>query len=446
MTLLVSGAATLVALMNYTAPMTVLPAVATDLGAGLGGQTWILNGIALGLAALLLTVGSLADNLGRRRIFVLGSAVLAVASVLCAVASTTWVFVLGRGLQGAASAALIAAGLGLVAHAYPDAAARVRATAIWGAMLGLGIALGPIASSVFLAAGGWRFFYLALAVVSVAVGGGAIGWVRESRAATARRVDLPGMVAFSVAVAAVVTALTLGRDGWLRPVVLGLLAVGVVALVGFLVLERRRRAPMLDLALFRGRGFVAATAGAFANGLAVIGLMSYFPTLLQRAWHLAPVPTAWLLAIWSGSSFLAALQARRLGDRIPPGHRFVLGLVLAAAGDLVLVGAIDAASWTRVVVGLLVSGIGSGILNATLAGQAVATVPAASSSMGSGANNTARYVGSSVGVALVVALSSTTGHDLGAGANLVLVAAAVTTLLAAGILYLLTKTGREVSR
>ncbi len=143
-TLALTSAATAVALMTYTAPIVTLPATAAALHTPLSAQAWLLNGTPLGLAALLLVAGSLADDYGRRRIFVWGTLALGITTALSALATDTWLFTLTRIAQGAASAALLASSLGLIVHAFPTAAGRLKATGVWGAFVTGGIAVGPL--------------------------------------------------------------------------------------------------------------------------------------------------------------------------------------------------------------------------------------------------------------------------------------------------------------
>ncbi|TXS26286.1 MFS transporter, partial [Streptomyces sp. adm13(2018)] len=205
------------------------------------------------------------------------------------------------------------------------------------------------------------------------------------------------------------TALTLGRDGWLHPRV-GLLLLAAVALTGLFVrVEHRSRAPMVDLALLRRPAFLASTLGALFTGLAVIGLFSVVPALLQGGAGMSPLGAAWLFVLWSGTAFVVALQTRRLAGRVPAPYQLALGFALSAAGVLALLGGLEgpAGSWPRLLPGLLVAGAGSGLLNAALPRLAVDSVPPERAAMGSGANNTARYIGSSAGVALMLALATT---------------------------------------
>jgi MFS family permease len=406
-TLAVVCAATLLVLMNYTAPMTTLPDISGDLGTGATGQTWVLNGIALGLAALLLVAGSLADDYGRKRVFVVGAGVLAVASVTCAVATGTLVFVVARVVQGAASAALLAAGLGLIGHAFPTGAERVRATGVWGAMIGLGIALGPVLTGLAAETGSWRIGYWLFAAAAAVVVVLAGLRLPESRAARTRRLDIGGVATLGLGLAALLGAVTEGRAGWTRPQVTLLFAAAAVLIAAFVAVEWRVAQPMLDLALFRRPLFLTSTGGALVTGLTIIGPMSYLPTVLQHTLKQSPLTSAGVFSIWSGASFVTALQARRL--RMRGDRQLALGLALAAAGNAALLGLATPRPWPQTAIGLLVAGLGSGLINAALARLAVESVPADRVSMGSGANNTARYIGSSLGVAIIVAITGAAG-------------------------------------
>ncbi|MFE0775511.1 MFS transporter [Streptomyces sp. NPDC058861] len=512
-TLAVTAAATTVALMNYTAPMPTLPAVAATLGTSPSAHAWLLNGTPLGLAAFLLVAGGLADAYGRRRVFLLGTLALGLTTALGALADSTPAFTAARIAQGAASSAVLAGSLGLLAQAYPAGRDRIRATGAWGASMSGGIALGPLLAGA-LGLADWRLAYGALgagALVTAAAGarwlpgattvrngtgispgratvrngtgippgpatalngtgippgpatalngtgtpprratirsgtgtppgtttastetGAPPGRATAPNGTAAPRPDVAGALVLGLALAALLTAFTLGRDGWLRLPV-GLLLLTSAALTAlFAVVEARRKDPMIDLALLRRPAFLTSTLGALFTGLAVIGLFSVVPTLLQAGTGMSPLDTAWLFLLWSGTAFVAALQTRRLAARLSAAHQLTLGFALSAAGVLTFLGALEghADAW-RLLPGLLVAGAGSGLLNAALPRLAVDSVPPERAAMGSGANNTARYIGSSAGVALTLALA-TAGPDaaLAASAALALTGAALTLVLA----------------
>ncbi|MFD7137553.1 MFS transporter [Streptomyces sp. NPDC059894] len=406
LTLALTSAATAVALMTYTAPMVTLPETAADLHTPLSAQAWLLNGTPLGLAALLLVAGSLADDHGRRRIFVTGTVVLGLTTVLAGFATSTWLFTLARIAQGAASAALLASSLGLIVHAFPTPRGRMHATGVWGAFVSGGIAVGPVLSGAMPS---WRLSYGVLGAAALIVTVLGVRGLAESRSPRAGRPDLAGAAAFGAALIALVAALTLGRGGWLRTPVVLLLAAAVLLTAVFALVERRAATPMIDLTLLRRPLFLASSVGGLFTGLAVIGLFSFLPTLIQQAMGMSPMGTAWLFLLWSGLSFVVALLARHLGGRVSHRHRLALGFVLHAAGVLAMLGAVGAGSWPRLLPGLVVAGMGSGLLNAALPLLAVESVPMTRAAMGSGAQQTFRYIGSCAGVALTIALTASAG-------------------------------------
>ncbi|GGR78314.1 MFS transporter [Streptomyces aureoverticillatus] len=433
-TLAVTGAATALTLMTYSAPMVTLADTATALGTPLSAQAWLLNGAPLGLAALLLVAGSLADDYGRRRIFLTGVAALGVTTALAALANSTLVFTLTRVAQGMASAAILASSLGLLAHAFPAGPGRIRAMGVWGACVSGGIAAASPFAGGLTTLANWRLPYAVLGALALVVAALAPRALTESRAPREGRPDLAGALTFGLALVALLAALTLGRDGWLRAPVGALLLLAVLLTGAFAYVEHRSATPMLDLGLLRRPPFLAATAGGLFTGFSVIGLFSYLPTILQQADGMSAMGAAWLFAFWSGTSLVVALQARRLAGRISARHQLAVGFVLHAVALLTMLGAVAADSWTRLLPGLLISGVGSGLLNAALPLLAVESVPADRAAMGSGANNTARYIGSAAGVALMIAVATASGSapgDLAHGADLALVVAAGLAVLAA---------------
>jgi MFS family permease len=425
-TLTVAGLGTMLTLVAFTAPLAILNATATSLGADTAGRIWILSSMSVGLGAVLLSTGTIADDYGRRRTFVAGMLVLALASFLAALAPQTSMFVFARVLQGVGGAAVIASSLGLIAHAFAPGPARAAASGVWGAAVGAGIAVGPLVAAGFDRLADWRDTYWLLGAAVLAVAVAARVLVGESRSDRPRGLDLPGVVTLGVGISALLAALVEGRLGWTRPTVLVLAVLAVLALALFVLVQARVAAPMLEPSLWRQPAFAVATGAAFATGAGVLGLMPYLAGFLEAALRIPATTGAVLFLAWSGTSVLSALLARRIPARVSGRVQLAIGLLGVAAGQLALGGVAADSTWVRFVPGLLVAGVASGILNAALGREAVASVPAGRSGMGSGANNTARYVGSAIGVTVVAVIVAGAPGGAIAGWNLaVLVTAAI---------------------
>jgi MFS family permease len=408
----VAAAGTLLVLAVFSAVVTTVGDSLRSLHGDVSSQTWTLSGMSLGLAAALLTVGALADAFGRRRVLVIASAMLAITSALGAVAPSMSVLIAARVLQGAAGAGVLAASLGAIGHAFPSGHRRALATSVWGSAVGAGIAIGPLAAGALAAGLGWRSSFWLEAIAAAALVPAAAS-IEESRAATRRALDLSGGAALAVAMAGLTAGLIEGRQSWSAPGALIPLAAGAIFLAAFVAIELRKRDPVIELARFKNRLFVASLVGALFTGLAVIGLMSFTPLLLQRGLHVSVLGSAAVLAAWSGTSVAVALATRSLLGRRGAAQVVVLGFTVSAAGEFALAGLGIGSSWTRLLPGLVILGIGSGLVNASLGRLALESVPRDRAGMGSGANNTARYLGGAAGVALVVALA--TGGGAGAG-------------------------------
>lgn len=394
-----TGATTLV-LAAFVTPLGTGVRTALELGASPGAQAWLLSAMSVGLAAALLTAGVLADDLGRRRVFVGGTVLLGVGAAVAGLSTGVGAFVVGRLLQGVGGAAVLTGSLGVVGQVFPPGPARARAAAVWGAGVGAGTGLGGVVTVLLDHGTQWRVTYLVTAVVAAVLGVLAAQVLPGSMPGPRRRPDVAGALLLAGGLTALLAGLVQSRGGWGGSTAV-LLVAGVVLLVGFVVLELRVAAPMLDLVLFRAPGFVAATVGALLVGGAVVGLASYLPTVVQRGMGRTLLVATLLVLVWSAVSTLTAVAVRWLpavdGRLLLAGALVVSGLGLAG---LAVVG--PTSNPAVLLPGLLVFGIGYGGANAALGREAVAHVPAERAGMGSGANNTARYVGAALGVTVVV--------------------------------------------
>nr|WP_310971843.1 MFS transporter [Amycolatopsis sp. 505] len=403
-TLALTCLATALAMVMFTMPMSTLVELASTLDANVTERTWILAAASVGLGAGLLVSGALADRVGRRTVFTTGAAVQALFLFLGASWPSPILFTVARVGQGLGAAALIATSLGLIAQVTAQAGhRRTRATGIWGASLGCGILIGPLLTALLGPATGWRVPYVVVAVLSLAL----IAFARVLPAnpphssAFHGRIDYLAAACLVLGPSLLLAGLTLGRGGWTRPAVLVLLAAGLLVLAVFAIHERRTASPLVDIRLFANPRFVIVTVVAFATGLGIIAVTSYTPIFVGQGMHGSALAGAVPILVWSGVSVIVAVLARHLRRWISADAQLAIGLVVTGAGLATLGPLHDGDTVVRLLPGFAIAGLGTGLLNAALGGQAVATVPAHHAGMGSGTNNTARYLGSGLGVAIV---------------------------------------------
>jgi MFS family permease len=408
-TLGVAMAGTFLALTAYTAPLASLPAIAADLGAGPSASSWIVASMSVGFAVALVPAGALGDDVGRRRVFTGGSALLALSSALAALAPGARVLVAARVLEGLGAAAVLACGLALIGAAYPPGPGRAGATAWWGGSFGAGVAVGPLLMALIQLGAGWRVTYAVLAVLALGLTVAAPALLGESTLGRRRGVDPVGALLLAAGLGCLLTGLTEGRQGWGRPSVVLPLVAGAALLAALPAHQLRARAPMIDLRAFRSPRLRSATVGAFATGTGVIAITSYTPTLLQRGLGRGVLLSAVLLLAWSATSAVAAVGVRLLPERWGGTARIAGGLVVIGAGLAALSGLQLGSPAGRLVAGLVVAGLGTGVVTATLGREAVASVPPEQAGTGSGINNTSRYVGAALGVTVVAALAGGSG-------------------------------------
>ena len=416
--LLLVALGTALVLVTYVTPMATVPVTAADLGAGSGARAWILSSMSVGLAAGLLVSGAVGDATGRRRTYVTGLVLLGLGSLVCAVSPDSAVFVGARVLEGVGGAAILACGLAILAHSFPAPAARAHATGIWGASVGLGITSGALLAAGLDVGTGWRETYAVVGVLALALVLPSVRLIGESAAARPRRLDLPGALTLAGGLTLLVSGLTEARSGF-SPTAGALLAAAALLLLAFVVVERRVAAPMVDLHLFASPGFLAATLGALVVGLGIIGMSSNVPFLVQVGLGSTLWAGTGLVLGWSATSVLTSLLVRRVRIPLSGPHLIASALVVVGVGQLLALGlAPDSSPW-RLLPSLVVSGLATGVLNAVLGREAVAHVPPDRAAMGSGTNNTARYLGAACGItvfSVVLAHAGGGGGDGGAAA------------------------------
>jgi len=466
---------TFMLLLDVTIGVVALPDMARALHASLSDLQWVIDGYALTLAALLLGVGAAADILGRRRVHVAGVVLFAVASLLCGFATGPGMLVAARGLQGVGAAAMFATTLPLLGSVY-HGRQRSAALGVWGAVSGSAAAVGPVLGGLLTEGPGWRWIFFVNLPVSVASVWLTLKVVPESRGARGRRIDWAGTAAFACFAGATTYGMVrAGSDGWTSAVTTGSFALAALSLLAFVIVERRVAHPLLDLSLLRKPAFVGVMAGAFAFTGTAFGVIPYLSIWMQTVLGMSPVHGGLTLLPLTGASVVVAILAGKLLHGVPARLTIGGGLLLIGSGGFCQA-VLDAdTSWTALVPGMVLVGIGTGLVSPAIAGAALAAVPPERAGMAGGAVNTVRQLGYALSVAafgtvLTSRMQDTLSHDAahtlaggGAGAlrgalaehtlraafasglNTASVAAGVTGMVAGALVLVLVRAPRAVA-
>ncbi|EFL19469.1 MFS transporter [Streptomyces sp. C] len=370
-----------------------LPAVGAELRAGMRGLQWVVDSYTLVFAALLLSSGALADRIGASRAYAAGVVVFTLASAACGLAPGLPALLAARTVQGAAAAVMLPASLALVREAYGDPARRARAVSLWAAGGTVAVALGPVAGGALTTAWSWRgIFFLNLPLGLVAL------TLLMRVACSARRpapLDLPGQLTAVVALAALTfAAIEGGFEAWVA------LGLAVVSFAAFLVIESRRKHPMVPLGLFRSTTVAVAVSAGAANTVAFYGMVFVFSLFFQQVLGLSALgaglmflPMTGLLA---GVNVLSAKVAARHGARLP----IVVGQVVAVAGLLGLL-TVDAGTPRAAQALLLVPmALGCGFALPPLIAAMLEAVPAERAGTAAGLLNAIRQTAGALAVAV----------------------------------------------
>lgn len=398
---------TLVVNANTSAVSILLPAISADTGMSVTDLQWAVTGYSLVGAAVIITSGSLGDVFGRKRIFQLGLLLFVASCVLIALATTGGLVIAGRMIQGAAGATILACGLSLLSVANRGQA-QLRAVSLWGAAAAIGAAAGPLLGGLLVGITGWQGLFWVDAVVGVVCIVITAVTVSESRDPNRpRSIDFAGTILVALTLAPIILAMSKGAEwGWTSLATLGSLALGVLAGIAFVAVERRVKVPLLDLALLRNRVLVGSTV-AILIGAGTINALMYLLSLyfqdpasldfdsLQAG--LATLPATVGLVIVAP---LVPRLAAKFGGRQVVGA----GFALTAVGFAVI--GFTQTSWTYAifVLPLIAVAVGMGLSNGPASSAATAAVPAHQVGEASGVSNMARYVGAAVATALAAAI------------------------------------------
>ncbi len=399
-TLAVVVIATFMLLLDITVVNTALPKLQESLGASFGDLQWVIDGYSLALATVVLTAGSLADRFGRKRAFLVGLLIFSAASLACALAPSAGFLIGARAVQGIGGAVMFALSLALVAQEFPSGAERGTAMAIYGATIGVAVAVGPLVGGALTQTLGWEsVFYLN---VPIGAGAFAIAWakVAESRDPHAARPDWPGVSTFSAALFMLVFALLRGNSaGWGSFTIVALLAGAAALLVAFVGIERRSAHPMLPLELFSNRAFTGVQLAAFAISASLFALFLYITLYLQQYLGNSPLGAGERYLPLTVVTFVVAGASGAWVSRVAARAQLGIGLALCGLGLIVMSTLTASDGWTALLPGFVLAGAGAGVVNTVVADVALSVVPKERSGMAAGINDTFRQVGVAVGIA-----------------------------------------------
>ena len=392
-------------MLDNTAVNVALPSIQRDLGARLSELEWIVAGYALTFAALLLVGGKLADMFGRRLVFVVGLGIFTASSLACALAPNPQFLIGARIVQGIGAALMSPATLSIISATFPPRE-RGQAIGIWAGVAALALSIGPFVGGVLTEHVGWSSIFFVNVPIGVVAIVASLLLIEESKdTSEGQRLDLPGLLSSALGLFALTYGLIeVNNYGWTSGRILGALAVAVVALASFVVLERRQRRPMLELALFRNATFTGANLVVLLVALSQFGVLFFVSLYMQNVLGYSPVR--------AGAAFLPmtllivaiAPLAGRLSDRI--GSRWLVtgGMTLVALQLFYFSRLGVHESYTTLVPAMLIGGVGMASVMSPSNAAALGGVPVDRAGVGSAVVNTSRQVGGSIGIALMGAI------------------------------------------
>ncbi|MEU1984997.1 MFS transporter [Nocardia sp. NPDC019395] len=395
-----------VTFLDTTVVSVALGDIRSDLKTDVTSLQWVVNGYTLVFACLMLAGGSLGDRWGRKRVMIAGLVIFCAGSVVSALAASVPALIAGRMIMGVGAAASEPGTLSVLRHIFPEEKARAKALGVWAASSGLALAAGPVLGGVLVHAYGWRsIFWFNLVIGAVALVA-ALWSVPESADPRDEPIDWSGALLGAGFLGAVIYAATSGEEvGYAAPSVIALFVVGGIALIGFVAVERRARAPILDFRYLRLPTVRSALVVAFAVYFGIFSIFFFTALYLQVMHSYSGARTATVFAPMAATiiigSLLAGYWVARHGARIP----MIAGCAVGAGGILLTRLALEGPIQDLpLACAMAVAGAGFGIAVVPLTSAVMSGVPSEHSGMAGAVTNTMRQVGAAFGVAVLGAL------------------------------------------
>jgi EmrB/QacA subfamily drug resistance transporter len=398
--------------LDTTIVNVALPSIQHDLHAPVSGLQWTIDAYTLVLASFLMLSGSTADRVGRRRTFQTGLAIFTLGSLLCSLAPGLGWLVVFRMMQAIGGSMLNPVAMSIITNTFTKPAERARAIGVWGGVVGISIALGPLVGGALVESVGWRGIFW----VNIPIGLAALVltamFVPESKAPHARRVDPVGQLLVIVTLASVTYAIIEGPTaGWTSVKIIGFFVLAVAAAIGLMTYEPRRNEPLIDLRFFRSAPFSGATVIAVSAFAALGGFLFLNTLYLQEVRGYSPFHAGlYTLPMAAMTIIFAPLSGRIVGARGPRLPLIVAGTAITASG-IMLTGLTVTTPTSWLIITYLVFGLGFGVVNAPITNTAVSGMPRSQAGVAAAVASTSRQVGSSLGVAVMgsAVISAMTG-------------------------------------
>jgi MFS transporter, DHA2 family, methylenomycin A resistance protein len=405
-TLVVVSGGLFLAVVSTTVVSVALPAIGQGLHANATDLEWVVDAYVLVYATLQVTGGALGDRFGRKGLFLIGTVLFGLGSLLTGLAPSVALLLVGRVLQGIGPALLVPGSLTIIRATFEDEKKRAMAIGLWSMSSGLAMALGPVLGGILVQAAGWRWVFLFnVPLAAILVAAAAVLVPKMARSEVHTRFDVLGAILSAVGIALLVFAVIDGQAaGWTSPLVLAGFVAGIVVLVGFVLWERRRDEPLIDVTLFARGAFTAANTAAFVVFFSFIGIIVYLSGYFQQVQGHSSVVAGLDIAIMGVALAVSSAWTGRLVDRMGERLPMIVGLLIAGGATLGLLtlGAgtgIGAIWWLFALLG-----IGNGLCGTVTTTIAMSAVDAKRAGMASAILNALRQVGQVFGVAVLGAI------------------------------------------
>jgi EmrB/QacA subfamily drug resistance transporter len=392
--------------LDNTIVNVALPSIRSSLHASFSGLQWTIDAYTLVLASLLMLAGSTADRVGRRRVFQIGLVVFSLGSLLCALAPSLQMLVAARVIQAIGGSMLNPVAMSIIRNVFNDPRERAQAIGVWGGVVGISMALGPVVGGALVDSVGWRSVFL----VNLPVGLVALALTRrfvpESRAPRPRRLDVVGQALVIAGLGSLTYAIIEGhQSGWLSGKIVALFTLALVCLVALVRYELRREQPLIEIRFFASAPFTGASVIAICAFAGLGGFLFLNTLYLQDVRGLSPLHAGLYMLPMAGMTLVfGPLSGRLVGRRGARPSLLVAGTALTASA-LMLTQLTPTTSYGYLLTAYVVFGLGFGLINPPITNTAVSGMPPSQAGVAAAVASTSRQVGQTLGVAIVGAVA-----------------------------------------